>query len=184
VDAIDYLSGVVDPMSLGLDTVHQLEALCAPVKGAHQAITKWWIGELLAGNLVLTFHRDPMTPRELAASDIFGGAQLRFDRNVVVIRYRKNGGGAVMELQQVRVQDRLAAAPVKTGAPGRPSSMHFIDDELARRAAEGRLLDTLKSEASALVAWLKESHPSAPRPAPISVENHIRKIYRQLKPTK
>jgi hypothetical protein len=43
-------------------------------------------------------------------------------------------------------------APAATGAPGRPSGMHLVEREHARRCAEGRALGPVRQEAAHLAA--------------------------------
>ncbi len=73
-----------------------------------------------------------------------------------------------------------------TGAPGRPSkSMHLIKPEHARRLHAGEAETALAKEARHLVAWLKNAHPLAPTPTPLTVENQIRDAHRAFtRPTK
>jgi len=70
----------------------------------------------------------------------------------------------------------------KTGLAGRPSkSRHLIEDELVRRAEADGLAPTLAGESRALLHWLIEVHPKAPRPTVRVVANNIRAQYRELK---
>lgn len=63
--------------------------------------------------------------------------------------------------------------PVRSGAPGRPTSMHLIEAEFARRVANGKTLPTLTAEANALAQWLKNTHPTAPQVKPKSIRNKL-----------
>jgi hypothetical protein len=72
-----------------------------------------------------------------------------------------------------------APAVYRTGTAGRPSSKHLALAELKRRAAANLLAPTLLAEATALVDWLKETHPDAPRPKPKSLADALRAIYRE-----
>jgi len=76
----------------------------------------------------------------------------------------------------------ISTAPLKTGAPGRPSSMSFVKVEFHRRRDEGQISSNLKEEAVYLANWLKKEHPSAPRLTPKTIENSIRTEFRGLKP--
>lgn len=69
----------------------------------------------------------------------------------------------------------------KTGAPGRPSSMHYIRAEFERRAKAGTLEKSLRMEAELLVAWIKSSHPSEPPPTAKTVRNNLSADYRAAK---
>jgi hypothetical protein len=63
----------------------------------------------------------------------------------------------------------------RTGAPGRPTSMHHIVAEFERRrAAKVPLADTLKAEAAALADWFARNHEDSPVPKVGTVENNIR----------
>ena len=74
-----------------------------------------------------------------------------------------------------------AGEPAKSGAPGRPTSMHLIFDELDRRAVEGRIVIGIKEEAHALLEWIAVAHPANRRPTAKTIENQIRARYRELK---
>lgn len=71
------------------------------------------------------------------------------------------------------------AAPTATGAPGRPSGMHLIEREHARRCAEGRALGPVAREAADLAAWFRTAHPEAPPPTAKTIENRIRSAHRR-----
>jgi hypothetical protein len=74
-----------------------------------------------------------------------------------------------------------AAEPPRTGAPGRPTSMQLIERELETRAAQGALEQTLAEQARVLETWLKVRHPRHPRARTKTIENGIRKRFRDLK---
>ncbi len=66
----------------------------------------------------------------------------------------------------------------RTGAPGRPTSMHLIRAEFAARQARGETAPNLSAEASALVDWLGRTHGHLPRPSKKTVMNGLRDVYR------
>jgi hypothetical protein len=68
----------------------------------------------------------------------------------------------------------------RTGAPGRPTSMHLILDEMERRAASGQLEAKVRDQAKVLADWFASTHPLQSRPTPKTVENQIRTRFRQL----
>lgn len=70
-------------------------------------------------------------------------------------------------------------APAATGAPGRPSGMHLVEREHARRCAEGRALGPVAQEAAELAAWFRRAHPDAPPPTAKTIENRIRSAHRR-----
>jgi hypothetical protein len=72
---------------------------------------------------------------------------------------------------------------VRTGTAGRPTSKHLALTEMIARHSRGELASTLAAEARALVEWLKKECEGSPVPTARSLENSIRKEYRNLKPT-
>ena len=67
----------------------------------------------------------------------------------------------------------------RTAAPGRPSSMHLVENELKRRAESGRLEATLAEQARVLRDWLGTAHPDAVPPTEKTIRNRIRSGFRQ-----
>jgi hypothetical protein len=74
-----------------------------------------------------------------------------------------------------------APEPLRTGAPGRPTSMQLIERELETRAAQGALEQTLAEQARVLETWLKVEHPEHPRAGTKTIENGIRTRFRDFK---
>jgi hypothetical protein len=72
----------------------------------------------------------------------------------------------------------------KRELPGRPSSMHLIENQMELRAKQGRLASTLSQESHELADWA-EKHllPQEPRPQPRTIGNRLRSRYHQLKST-
>jgi hypothetical protein len=62
----------------------------------------------------------------------------------------------------------------KTGAPGRPSSMHLVEAKAEQRRKTRQTVRVLADEAAALCEWFKAAHPAKPAPAPKTVKNRIR----------
>lgn len=69
-------------------------------------------------------------------------------------------------------------AKLRSGARGRPTSIHLIEAEMWRRLESGAIHDKLADEAKALAEWLREAHPAAHPVKPKSIENRLRAIYR------
>jgi hypothetical protein len=69
----------------------------------------------------------------------------------------------------------------RTGAPGRPSSMHLVLGEFERRGAANELKARVCTEAAALAAWFSATHPGAPSPTAKTIENNIRSRFRAIK---
>jgi len=67
----------------------------------------------------------------------------------------------------------------RTGTAGRPTSMPLILNEFRARCARGDARESLRAEAEALTNWQRKTHPSGPHASLGSVENGIRKEYRQ-----
>jgi hypothetical protein len=66
----------------------------------------------------------------------------------------------------------------RTGAPGRPSSMHLIEAEFAARSARGERAGTLAEESRILAHWLRSKHPNEQRAGPKAIENKLRQKFR------
>lgn len=74
-----------------------------------------------------------------------------------------------------------------SGTQGRPSSVEtLIMPELRRRAAAGIMEPSLARECRYLSEWLRSNHPTAHQIKPVSLENSLRQLHRELKsaPTK
>ena len=71
------------------------------------------------------------------------------------------------------------STPLRTGAPGRPSSSHLVEAEFAARCTRNEVEASLAEEAEVLAAWLRNKHPYSPRLAPKTIKNRLRVAYRQ-----
>jgi len=66
--------------------------------------------------------------------------------------------------------------------PGRPSSMHLIENQMELRAREKRLAPTLTQESRELANWADQNlSPQEPRPRARTIGNRLRSRYRQLR---
>jgi len=72
-------------------------------------------------------------------------------------------------------------ARLRTGAPGRPSSMHLIEAEFERRVAQGQVEASLAVQARVLAQWLRDLHPAYPKAGKTAIENNIRLTYKQAR---
>jgi hypothetical protein len=70
-------------------------------------------------------------------------------------------------------------SPYRTGAPGRPTSIQLVAAEHAARWDRGEALDSIGAESQALVRWLLDSHPSAPRLSEKTISNNLRAEHRR-----
>lgn len=66
-----------------------------------------------------------------------------------------------------------------TGVAGRPTSLHLIQPEHARRLARGEAHEKVSKEAEHLATWLAAQHPKAPRMTTKTIENAIRDTHRR-----
>jgi hypothetical protein len=73
------------------------------------------------------------------------------------------------------------AYPQRSGAPGRPTSMHLVEAEFDARCPRGEVAASLAEEAQYLADWLKSAHPSAPSLTAKTIKNNLRAAYRQHK---
>lgn len=62
----------------------------------------------------------------------------------------------------------------KTGAPGRPSAIQFVEQEAKRRRESGEANTTLRTEAAALHDWCRTNHEKIAAPSASTIENRIR----------
>jgi hypothetical protein len=77
---------------------------------------------------------------------------------------------AMAAQQEAKIEELM----LRTGAAGRPSSMHLIRPEHSRRLAAGEAHASLSREASHLREWLSKTHPKAPLPGVSALKNAIR----------
>ncbi|EME69442.1 hypothetical protein H261_13274 [Paramagnetospirillum caucaseum] len=71
-----------------------------------------------------------------------------------------------------------------SGTQGRPSSVEtLIMPELRRRAGAGCMEPSLARECRYLSEWLRSNHPTAHQIKPVSLENSLRQLHRELKST-
>lgn len=82
-------------------------------------------------------------------------------------------------VQSGRTSASDAALPERTGAPGRPTSMHLVTDEYHARWERGDVLDSIGEEAEALSCWLTKTHPTAPKLTAKTIANSLRSEHRR-----
>jgi hypothetical protein len=75
-----------------------------------------------------------------------------------------------------------ATVPADTGAPGRPTAIHFAEAEHQRRVASGEALESVGAESEHLKQWLWIAHPGSPRATAKTIENRIRETHRKAFP--
>jgi hypothetical protein len=66
----------------------------------------------------------------------------------------------------------------RTGAPGRPSSMHLIKSEHRARWGRGEAMESVGKEAEYLAGWFDRTHPGLPSVTKKTIENSIREEHR------
>jgi hypothetical protein len=97
------------------------------------------------------------------------------------IRWRRV---SVLKSDVIRCWPFGLAEPLRSGAPGRPTSRELILGELARRAAEGLLEERVGQQAHVLGRWLSDTHPSHPGGKQTTIENIIRREFRACREKK
>lgn len=100
--------------------------------------------------------------------------QLQVEKGDVRQRWPFSGG-----VQQRRPFDGPATQP-RSGAPGRPSSMFLVLEELGRIGSEGHLETTATAQAVALAEWLSREHRDMPPLTPKTIRNKIASEFRAL----
>ena len=66
----------------------------------------------------------------------------------------------------------------RSGAPGRPSSMHLVKEEFSARCRRGEVAETIKRESEILRDWLSTEHSNDPRLTAKTIENNLREAFR------
>jgi hypothetical protein len=69
----------------------------------------------------------------------------------------------------------------RTGAPGRPSSMHLIEQQFEQRVTAGQVMPSLSAQANDLHDWFRTQHPERPSPTPATIANRLRLQYKKAK---
>jgi hypothetical protein len=72
-----------------------------------------------------------------------------------------------------------AALGYRTGAPGRPSAMHLVEEEYRARWQRGEAKTSIGAEAAALADWLATEHPHASPLTPKTIANKLRNDHRR-----
>jgi hypothetical protein len=67
----------------------------------------------------------------------------------------------------------------RTGAPGRPSAMHLVEEEHCARWARGEAHRRIGAEADYLWQWLANTHPTMPRVTAKTIRNRLRSEHRR-----
>jgi hypothetical protein len=74
---------------------------------------------------------------------------------------------------EVLFPQTLYDVPQRSGAPGKPSSMHIVLNEHKRRHDAGETASSREAEAEALEAWLKSAHPAAPKATAKTIRGNL-----------
>ena len=82
------------------------------------------------------------------------------------------------ESSGVQQQEPTDDVLFRTGAPGRPTSMHLIEAEFERRRSVNELKPSLAMESEFLHRWLTTTYPGAPPASARTIEGKIRAQYR------
>jgi|GEM_PF-5047707 hypothetical protein len=84
--------------------------------------------------------------------------------------------------QIIQEADTIATDPadlIRTGAPGRPTPMHLVEQEFRRRTEAGAVEDRVTRESEVLAIWLQNEHPSLPKLSAKAIRNKISPEYRR-----
>jgi hypothetical protein len=85
----------------------------------------------------------------------------------------------VLKADVARYWPFAAALDYRTGAPGRPSAMHLVEEEYRARWRRGEAETGIGAEAAALADWLRTEHPHAPPLKPKAIANKLRDEHRR-----
>ena len=89
----------------------------------------------------------------------------------------------MVKKRDVRKQWPFSAKELsKSGAPGRPTSMHLVMAEFERRVDQNALLTTVTEESQSLADWLADNHETAPRLTAKTIKNKIAARFRAARP--
>jgi hypothetical protein len=96
---------------------------------------------------------------------------IRVERQAVTMASRPTGKS------EIAYKDELD----RSGAPGRPTSIHLIHAEHERRLDAGFSLEKVSAESRYLEGWLASTHPKMPHAGAGAIENAIRLRHRDRK---
>lgn len=85
----------------------------------------------------------------------------------------------VLKADVARCWPFAEALDYRTGAPGRPSPMHLVEEEHRARWARGEAETGITAESEALADWLRTEHPQAPPLRPKTIANKLRHEHRR-----
>ena len=169
----DRITGRLPP---GLDTTYAFPKRTVVVDW-EAAETDWLKGEVL-------FCRLPDgTELRLSIDVLWEDVELYVSLRLRQWTLRPSGAPAPIQTSQVAAPaanqgPNADPAFTRTGAQGHPSSMaNLVAPELARRAAAGETLSTMKDETVALSKWLANEQPQA---KPRAIENALRDTLRTV----
>jgi hypothetical protein len=86
---------------------------------------------------------------------------------------------AVLKADVARCWPFAAALDHRTGAPGRPSAMHVVEEEHRARWARGEAQSSISAEAAYLSQWLTNTHPTMPRVTAKTIRNRLSSEHRR-----
>jgi hypothetical protein len=85
----------------------------------------------------------------------------------------------VLKADVARCWPFAEALDYRTGAPGRPSPVHLVEEEHRARWQRGEAETSIGAEAAALADWLRTEHPHAPPLRPKTIANRLRHEHRR-----
>jgi len=95
-----------------------------------------------------------------------------------MLQVRKADVAAYWPFRPERESGSDSRPHMRSGAPGRPTSMHLVEAEFERRRSAGSLEPTVTLEAERLSDWLRVAHPQVPQLKPKSIRIKIAPAFR------
>jgi hypothetical protein len=96
-----------------------------------------------------------------------------------VLYYSIHAASARQQTNDDLPEEESSPPIYRTGAPGKPTSMHLVEAEFRARCDRGEAKPTIGDEAEILAEWLRRTHPNAPPLTPKTVKNQLRAAHRE-----
>lgn len=157
-------------------TANQARPAQADMHRAWAAIKRSLIDQLIAGDLNAFAQSDPpFGPWRAIPAAAWRSLHIKHVRHGHVM-------GPNVDLKGLHILNTPddGASMMKTGYSGRPPlSRDVIEAEFARRIEAGEIEPSMVRQSLVLLDWFKINHPGKPAPKAKSIENNLRKAYRE-----
>ena len=87
---------------------------------------------------------------------------------------------AVLKSDVLRFWPFEQAMPLRTGAPGRPTSKQLVEAEFKDRCKRGDVETKLAREGVVLSKWLRDTHSLQPQMTPKTISNVLRTLFHEF----